>query len=93
MKRLVIQSLPQAFEIIKEMDFSPGHGESDYRQAGRQALGGILEERMNDRIDRHLEDMAQRGEADRRNGSFSRHLVTELGDKYLNFAQEYKKCL
>jgi transposase-like protein len=35
---------------------------------------------MQDRIDRHLEEMDKRGEADRRNGSFSRHLLTELGD-------------
>lgn len=62
------------------MNASLGHWQSDYRQAGRQALGEILEERMHDRIDRHLEGMARRGEVDRGNGSFSRHLVTELGD-------------
>ena len=62
------------------MNFSPIGWELDYRQAGRQALSQILEERMKDRIDRHLEEMDKRGEADRRNGSFSRHLLTELGD-------------
>lgn len=77
---VVIESLPEAFEIIKEMNSSPAEWELDYRQAGRQALSQILEERMKDRIDRHLEQMAQRGEEDRRNGSFSRHLLTELGD-------------
>jgi putative transposase len=35
---------------------------------------------MRDRIDRHLEEMGRREVLDRRNGSFSRHLVTELGD-------------
>ncbi|MCL5807457.1 MAG: IS256 family transposase [Deltaproteobacteria bacterium] len=35
---------------------------------------------MRDRIDRHLEGMAERDEEDRRNGFFSRHLLTELGD-------------
>jgi len=77
---VVIESLPQAFEIIKEMNSSPTEWESDYRQAGRQVLGQILEERMKDRIDRHLEEMEKQGEYDRRNGSFSRHLLTELGD-------------
>jgi putative transposase len=79
-ERLAIRSLPQAFEIIKEMNSSPTEWELDYRQEGRKALSQILEERMKDRIDRHLEQMAERGEEDRRNGSFSRHLLTELGD-------------
>ena len=86
-KALVIRSLPQAFEVIKGMNLSVEEWESDYRQAGREALGQILEGRMNDWIDRHLEQMAERGEADRRNGSFSRHLVTELGDIELHVAR------
>jgi len=39
---------------------------------------------MHDRIDRYLEEMAEREEEDRRNGYFSRHLLTELGDVMLN---------
>ena len=35
---------------------------------------------MAGRIDRHLEEMAERGEADRRNGSYRRWLMTELGE-------------
>ena len=35
---------------------------------------------MKDRINRHLEEMGKQGESDRRNGSFPRHLLTELGD-------------
>jgi transposase-like protein len=31
-------------------------------------------------IDRHLDEMAARGQADRRNGSYARHLLTELGN-------------
>jgi hypothetical protein len=34
---------------------------------------------MRDWIDRHLEEIARHGEADWRKGSFSRHLLTELG--------------
>ncbi len=77
---VIIESLPEAFEIIKEMNSFPTEWEADYREAGRKALGQILEERMKDRLDRHLEEMGKRGEADRRNGSFPRHLLTELGD-------------
>ncbi len=86
-KTLVITSLPQAFEMVKQMNLSGGEWESDYRVAGWQALQGILEEQMRDRIDRHLEEVAHRGEADRRNGSFSRHLWTELKDIELHVAR------
>ena len=44
------------------------------------ALKGVLEQGMAARIDRHLEEMAERGEADRRNGSYGRWLMTELGE-------------
>jgi putative transposase len=75
----VVRSLPQAYRIIKEMHLF-GDADSDYRSSGRESLRAILEERMSDRIDRHLEGMARRDEEDRRNGYFSRHLLTELGD-------------
>ncbi len=75
----VVRSLPQAYQIIKEMHLY-GDEESDYRSVARETLGKILEDRMRDRIDRHLEEMGFREEMDRRNGYFSRHLLTELGD-------------
>jgi putative transposase len=75
----VVRSLPQAYRIIKEMNLF-GDAESDYRSSARESLRAILEDRMRDRIDRHLEGMALRDEEDRRNGYFSRHLLTELGD-------------
>jgi putative transposase len=77
-RRVVIDSLPQAYQVIKEMNLDAD--ESDYRSAGRHSLEAILEGRMQERITYYLEEMARLGEADRRNGSFSRHLLTELGD-------------
>ena len=53
-RSVVIESLPQALRVIKEMNLS-GEEDSDYRRARREV-------------------------ADRRNGSYSRHLLTELGD-------------
>ena len=44
------------------------------------ALKDVLEGGMAARIDRHLEEMERLGEADRRNGSYRRWLLTELGD-------------
>ena len=51
----------------------------DYRGAARDALAALLESRMAETVDRHLERMAEHGEADRRNGCYSRWLLTELG--------------
>ncbi len=78
----VIESLPQAYAIINEMGLFPDD-ESEYRRAARGAMEEILGERMRDRIDRHLAEMAQRDEEDRRNGYYSRHLLTELGDIHI----------
>jgi len=75
----VVWSLPQAYQIIKEMHLY-GDEESDYRSMARESLSKILEDRMRDRIDKHLSGMALRDESDRRNGYFSRHFLTELGD-------------
>lgn len=76
-----IKSLPKAVRIIKEMKLLNNADEDgDYRVAARDALRHILRERMDGVIDRHLYALARRGEADRRNGGYSRHLLTELGD-------------
>ena len=75
-----IKSLPRAFRMMKSMQAQGIEWGEDYRQAGAQALKEILEGRMAAEIDRHLEEMAARGEADRRNGSYSRWLLSELGD-------------
>ena len=74
-----IRSLPQAFEIIKEMRAEGDEWGEDYRGAGREVLAEIIEGRRAEAIDRHLEDMARRGAGDRRNGHYRRHLLTELG--------------
>lgn len=51
-----------------------------YRPLARQAVRDILQDRMAELIDRHLDEMEEHDEADRRNGGYSRHLLTELGD-------------
>ncbi len=91
MKRaFIVESLPQAFEIIKEMNSHPTEWEADYREAGRKALSEILEGRMKDWINNYLEEIGRRGGEDRRNGYFSRHLLTELGDIELNIPRTRK---
>ena len=77
---IIINSLPQAFQVIKEMNLDTDQDDSEYRVAGRQSLETILEGRMQEKISWYLDEMARLGESDRRNGCFFRHLVTELGD-------------
>lgn len=77
---VAIRSLPMAFAVIKQMRSEGLEWSEDYRPQGRQSLIDILEDRMSEVIDRHLEAMAARETADRRNGSYSRHLLSELGD-------------
>lgn len=79
-QRVVIRSVRQAKRIIKQMEDKEYDFGEEYRGAAREALARILRDRMNNSIDRHLDEMARLDIADRRNGSFSRHLLTELGD-------------
>jgi len=75
-----ITNVAQAFEVIKEMNLHGFEWSSDYRFHGRTALKMILESQMQGHIDSYLEELDISAEADRRNGSYSRHLLTELGD-------------
>lgn len=75
-----IKSLPAAFRMMKAMQAEGVEWGEDYRGAARQALTELLEGRMAETIDRHLERVAAHGEADRRNGCYARWLLTELGE-------------
>ncbi len=71
------KSLPRAFRMMKAMQAEGIEWGEDYRRAGAQALKDILHGRMVSASDRHLEEMERLGEADRRNGSYRRWLMTE----------------
>ncbi len=71
------ESLPDAFRMMKAMQAQGIEWGEDYRAA---ALKEVLEGRMAGAVDRRLSEMAARGEADRRNGSYRRWLMTELGE-------------
>ncbi len=49
-----INSLPEAFEVIKAMELQEYDCGEDYRAAGRAALAEILQGQMALRVDRHL---------------------------------------
>ena len=77
---VTIRSLPTAFELVKGMQAQGLEWGEGYRGLGREAIGAILRRQMDHAIDQHLDRMAALDIADRRNGSYSRHLLTELGD-------------
>jgi transposase-like protein len=75
-----IESLPKAMRIINTLKRNDLEWSEDYRLATREALKQIIEDRMASLVDVYLQEMVQKGEVDRRNGSYSRHLLTELGN-------------
>jgi putative transposase len=77
---VTIRSLPRAFELVKGMRAQGLEWGEGYRGLGRAAIAAILAGQMGHAIDEHLDRMAALDQADRRNGSYRRHLPTELGD-------------
>jgi transposase-like protein len=73
-----------AFEVVKAMQAEGLDWGEGYRPLGRQALQEIIEDQMAAAVDRHLDQLGADDAADRRNGYYRRHLLTELGDIELN---------
>ena len=61
-RRVVIDSLPQAYGVIKEMNLE--QDDADHRSAGRQSLEAILEGRMQERISWYLDQITRSAEAE-----------------------------
>ena len=77
---VTIASLPRAFELVKGMQGQGLEWGDGYRALGREAIAIILQAQMGQAIDEHLDRMAALDAADRRNGAYRRHLLTELGE-------------
>jgi transposase-like protein len=77
---VTIRSLSRAFEVVKGMQAQGLEWGEGYRSLGRDAIASILQDQMASAIEDHLDRLAADDEADRRNGSYSRHLLSELGD-------------
>jgi len=75
---VTITNIHQAFREIKYFDWSQWQG--DFRVEARQSLKEALEDRMHNSIDAYLSQVRERGLVDRRNGTYSRHLLTEVGN-------------
>ncbi len=82
---VTITNIHQAFREIKDLRYDQWEG--DYRRAARQALKEILETRMHNQMDLYLSQIREHGLVDRHNGSYPRHLLTEIGDLGLRIAR------
>ncbi len=79
-KQTVIKTLPEALKVIKEMNLgSAEEWAGDYRNAARQTVAKVLKEQMEERVAGHLSWAYNKGIPDRRNGSYVRNVLTELG--------------
>jgi len=80
MHAVVVKNLSQAMKMVKEMNAADREEWSgDHREFGRQAMAEFLKYRMKESIADHLARLPE-GASDRRNGSYERHLLTEIGD-------------
>ena len=87
-----IESLPMAFEVVKAMRADGLEWGEGYRPLGRQALAEIIQGWMAEAVDDWLDSLDGSAMRDRRNGSYSRHLLTELGDIELSVPCTRRFC-
>jgi hypothetical protein len=81
----VIKTLPEALKVIKEMNLaSRDDWAGDYRDAAKRTVALVLKDQMEERVAGHLSWAYSRGIPDRRNGTYVRHILTELGDVALS---------
>jgi transposase-like protein len=65
--------------MVKEMKLTSDEWTGEYRDAARDAIGKVLKEQMEEQVAGHLAWVFRKGIPDRRNGSYLRHVLTELG--------------
>jgi len=80
MKAVVIQTLRRAERVIKEMQLRGIEWSEELRTDARKAIQQVMQQRMDSYIEEGLEELARANVADRRNGTYVRHVLTELGD-------------
>lgn len=90
MKAAVIRSVARAMDVVKEMNVSSADEWADeYRAVGRSAIAGFLKDRMKESISDYLARRAE-GSPDRKNGGYTRRLLTEMGDVLLTIPRTRK---
>jgi putative transposase len=80
--RTNVRKYDDAYRVIQAMNLQAPLNTSEVREAARESLSKVLATRMEDYIDEYL-GTSREDEADRRNGYYGRHLLTELGDVFV----------
>ncbi len=71
--------------MIKEMGLaSADQWAGNYRDQAREAIGEVLKDQMEERAARHLAWIFGKGIPDRKNGTYVRQVLTELGTVILS---------
>jgi len=78
--RAMIRRVKEAVKVVRAMGGQSFVLMEEYRGACRNTAAQVLGERMQARVGTYLQRCALDGVEDRRNGSYARHLLTEMGD-------------
>jgi transposase-like protein len=82
MNQVVVRSVAKAMDMVKEMNVAADNEwAGDYKTYAKDAIARFLNDQMKESITAYL---ARKDIDDRRNGSYVRHLLTELGDVILS---------
>ena len=84
--------MAMAFALVKEMQADGLEWGEGYRPLGRQALAEIIQGRMAEAVDHWLDGLDGLAVRDRRNGTYPRHLLSELGDIELSVPRTRHFC-
>jgi len=82
-RQVIIKNLPEALRVVKEMKLASDEWTGEYRDAARHTIAAVLKQQMEEQIAGHLAWVFRKGIPDRRNGSYLRHVLTELGNVIL----------
>ena len=82
-RQSVIKNLPEALQMVKEMRLASDEWTGEYRDAARDTIAAVLKKQMEEQVAGHLAWVFQKGIPDRRNGSYLRRVLTELGNTIL----------
>ncbi len=74
-----MKSVSQAMHIMARLDDQGMFSDRAWREESRAAVARTLHGRMAAHVSAYLEECRARGVADRRNGSYTRHVLTTLG--------------
>jgi transposase-like protein len=84
-RQVVIKNLPEALKVVKEMNLaSDDDWGGECREAARSAVAKVLKDRMEEKVANHLASAYRDEIADRRNGSYVRRVLTEMGNIVLS---------